>query len=392
MAIDNQFRISELISSGSRAIISKDDTSSTHTFIQGSKEVVNEPYPHLKGERDGETTGRIEKPKYNEEELKKAVDIVVDELIAPPKKPQPDVVPRELYDDLRKELNEALAEINKLETENANLKSEIETLKSQLEALKIQLDVAKLQQAVAENRAQQIQQQYAALLEDFTQAVIKSTKEGIERVSLESQVRGLQAQKETLKQQIDSLNLIIGQLEAQVELVQSQLSGAQAESQAAAAGLTPTDSNETFYGFEQNGQDTAWKANDIGWTTSRDNPKSDGFAGTLTLQNLRDEAISITELRINVDRGNLLGNTNPILGFGNSVSSTRSTNIEQGAKEKIELYFNTNQGGRGDSKPKPRRGSQGGRTYNGNFSVDIVYADGFTETINATWGLRKNRG
>ena len=89
MAIDNQFRIDELISKGSRAIVSKDEVTGNHTFVQGSKEVVNEPYPHLKGERDGEQVGRIEKPKYNEEQLVKAVDTKVDELISPPKKEKP---------------------------------------------------------------------------------------------------------------------------------------------------------------------------------------------------------------------------------------------------------------------------------------------------------------
>jgi len=49
MAIDNQFRIGELISSGSRAIVSKDEVSGNHTFTIGSKETVDTPYPHIKG-------------------------------------------------------------------------------------------------------------------------------------------------------------------------------------------------------------------------------------------------------------------------------------------------------------------------------------------------------
>ena len=221
MAIDNQFRINELISSGSRAIVSKDSVTSNHTFIQGSKEVVNEPYPHLKGERDGEIIGRIEKPKYNEQELVKAVDTVVDELIGPPKKPQPDVVPRPVYEDLRRKYEAALARINTLESENAALQAEIESLKAELEALKIQLDAAKLAQTVAENQAQQTQEQYTALLGDFSQAVIKSTKEGIERVSLKGQTEGLIAQKESLREQLKALNNIIKALQGQIETQQA---------------------------------------------------------------------------------------------------------------------------------------------------------------------------
>lgn len=238
MAIDNQFRINELISSGSRSIISKDSSAGNHTFIQGSKEVVTAPYEHLKGERDGEITGRIEKPKYNESELIKAVDTAVDELISPPPTPGPDVVPRKKYDDLEKLYREALSRINVLETENANLKSQVESLLSQLESLRIQLDAAKLQQSVAENRAQQTQEQYTSILGDFTQAVIKSTKEGIERVSLEAQVRGLQAQKESLK------NLLTI---TQTQLVEQQERQASAQS---ATGVPGTFDQQNTIGYQ----------------------------------------------------------------------------------------------------------------------------------------------
>ena len=68
MALDNKFRVSELVQSGSRAIISEDPISKTHTFIDGSTTIVSqsatEPYEHIEGERDGELTNYIEKPKY----------------------------------------------------------------------------------------------------------------------------------------------------------------------------------------------------------------------------------------------------------------------------------------------------------------------------------------
>jgi phage shock protein A len=387
MAIDNKFRINELMTSGSRAIISKNEVTGNHIFVQGSKEVVNDPYPHNKGERDGEQVGKIQKPKYNEDELKKAVDTVVDELLSEAPKPQPEVVPKSVYDDLRKKYQKALQDLATANQTIAQLRTEVQTLQSEIEALLVENDSLKVKTAVAENEAQISQERYIGVLADFSNSILKGTRDGIERVSLKAQVEGLQAQKEALRQ-------LLIQTQGQLEIIKSQLSGAAAESSAAASGLTPTDSNETFYGFEQNGSDDAWSANDIGWTTSKNNPKSDGFGGSLTLQNLRDENVSITQLRINVDKGNLLGSIRPILGFGNSLSSTRTTNIEQGAKETIKLYFNTNMGGRGDEKPKPRVGAfdGGARTYTGSFTIDVIYTDGFSETINATWGLRKNRG
>lgn len=223
MAIDNQFRINELISSGSRAIISKDEVTGNHTFVQGSKEIVNEPYPHLKGERDGEQVGRIEKPKYNEEELVKAVDTKVDELIGPPKKPQPDVVPRPVYEDLRRLYNEALAEISRLENFIADLEALVAQLEAELEALRIENDALQLRTAAAENEAQSANQRYGDLLKDFSNAIVKGTRDAIERVSLKAQTEGLRAQKESLREQIKALNGIIKALQGQIELQQQQI-------------------------------------------------------------------------------------------------------------------------------------------------------------------------
>lgn len=375
MAIDNQFRIGELISSGSRAIVSKDEVSGNHTFTIGSREVINTPYEHIKGERDGELIGRIEKPRYNESELKKAVDTEVDELIGPPKKEKPDVVPRPVYEDMRNQFLTASAELAIANERIQDLESEVETLKSEIASLLIQVDALSLQTAAAQNEAQATNDRYTTLLQDFSSAVVKSTKEGIERVSLKAQTEGLIAQKESLREQLKSLNLIVGQLE-------SQLSGAAAESSAAAAGLTPGQDNEFFYGVTQEGKiDEAWSAQDIGWTTSRKNSKTDGKAGSLDIKNLRDDNVNITKLEI-TSVGRAPGNKR-ILGFtnGNSPSLSKSVNIEQGAQEKVDIYFNIG------------LASLDRNTYSGSWKVKVTYSDGTSsETNNISWGLRVNRG
>lgn len=226
MAIDNQFRINELIVSGSRAIISKDSISGTHTFVQGSKQIVlgkseggDAPYTHIKGERDGEFVGRVEKPKYDEEQLKKAIDVEVDELISPPPKPKPDVVPRKLYEDLRKQYRNQVSLNSELQSIITELRADIASLQAEIEALRIQVDVAKQQQAAAENEAQITNEKYQGLLQDFSNSVIKGTREGIERVSLTAQVEGLQAQKESLRQLLSTTQR---QLQAQRDAFQIQ--------------------------------------------------------------------------------------------------------------------------------------------------------------------------
>jgi len=383
MAIDNQFRIDELISKGSRAIISKDEASGNHTFTVGSKQIVDDPYPHIKGERDGEQVGTIEKPKYNEEQLVKAVDTVVDELIGPPKKEQPPVVPKPLYDDLRRLYDLRGVRINELEAQVSNLESIIAQLEALIESLQIELDAARIQQAVAENQAQQTNEQYIALLQDFSQAVIKSTKEGIERVSLKAQTEGLIAQKESLRMQIQSITALVNQL-------QSQLSGAAAESSAAAAGLTPGSDNEFFYGVNSDEQQTGY---DLKWTTSKRNRKESGKSGALTIQNLRDDSTSITKVEI-VARESIDGSgVKQIIGFTDTINpaNSKDVNIEVGQKELLTLYFNYDLGGY--KKPAPSGGTTGARDYNGNWTIKVTYSDGSTAVSNSlSWRLRKNKG
>ena len=369
MAIDNQFRIGELISSGSRAIVSKDEVSGNHTFTLGSKEVIDTPYEHIKGERDGELTGRIEKPKYNEEELKKSVDTVVDELISAPRPVKPDVVPRPVYDALNKKFLDVSKQLSDEKIITRELRANIATLESQVQSLLVQVDALSLQTAAAQNEAQATNDRYTTLLQDFSSAIVKSTKEGIERVSLKAQTEGLIAQKESLRMQLQGL--------------QSQLAGAAAESSAAAAGLTPGQDNEFFYGVTQEGSiDPAWSAQDIGWTTSRKNSKTDGKAGSLDIKNLRDDNVNITKLEITSVVGRGTGNKR-ILGFtnGNSPSLSKSVNIEQGAQEKVDIYFNIG------------LASLDRNTYSGSWKVKVTYSDGTSsETGTISWGLRVNNG
>ena len=52
----------------------------------------------------GETSGYLEKPKYNENELVKAIDVKVDELIKKKKKKKPDYILKRIYNKLLDDL------------------------------------------------------------------------------------------------------------------------------------------------------------------------------------------------------------------------------------------------------------------------------------------------
>jgi len=182
----------------------------------------------------GETSGYLEKPKYNEDELVKAVDVKVDELIKPNKKKKPDYVLKRIYTKLLREYDEKITELEDLRRELNEQISINERQVAEIQGLEVSLDSAELQKAAAENESQITNERYSALLDNFQQAVIKGTKEGIERVSLTAQVRGLQAQKATLKSLLEAQKDLVITLQQQA-VNQAAATAAIAASQEAAA-------------------------------------------------------------------------------------------------------------------------------------------------------------
>ena len=236
MSLQNEFRVSELISSGS-AVITSQNSLGNHTFYV---KPINEDF-------DGETSGYVERPKYNETELKKAVDVVVDELIPQAPKEQPKVVPQKTYDRLEGLYSGSLGNIRNLDKELSDATAEIQRLTTENNNLITQIDVERLLRASAENELDITNEKYVTLVQDFQNALSKGIREGIERVSLEAQLRGLQAEKQTftelqaqLQNQLDTANTKIGELGNQLVnanqlLAASQTQASAAQSAAAAA-------------------------------------------------------------------------------------------------------------------------------------------------------------
>lgn len=431
MALDNRFRFDELVKQGSKAIVSEDPISKTHTFVDGGTTIISAskevPYEHIQGERDGEITNYIEKPAYTEEELIKAVDVNIDELVKPQGPPRPDVVPRPVYDELEDKFQQALDDLEAAQSRILQLEGEKAQLQAQLEATLVENDALQVQKAVVDNQFQQSTERYKEQTSKLSFAIIKATKEANERVRLNAQVEGLVAQKDVLRQQLLSLRKIVSGLEGQVEAgvealnaqveqakaqreaaaqaaeaqrqalenqqkaLESQLSGQAAETAAAAAGLIPLSDNESYYGVKKDGSDGAWGGADIGWTTSVASPKA-GKAGTLTVQNLKDSGAKITNLSISVTGD--LRSYGP-LGFGsdNGIPRTsQSVTINKGSKTDVPLYFNRKIGGKNKPEPDKKNFLNKAKTYRGNFTVTARYDDGSTaKSSNLAWAIRKNK-
>jgi len=252
----------------------------------------------------GETSGYLEKPKYNEDELVKAIDVKVDELIKKPKKERPDYVLKKIYNKLLGDFDEKVTELEDLRRQLNEEISINEEKTAQIQSLEVSLDSAELQKAAAENETQVSNERYSDLLDNFQQSIIKGTKEGIERVSLTAQVRGLQAQKATLKSLLDVQKDLVKTLQQQAEnLAASQSNAADT---AASAGGAKTEGDAGFKVTERKSDDYDFRFTSLKKSNGWNNGK------TLELLNLDDEKDVTWSVSVKKKSG---GHSKPWIGF-----------------------------------------------------------------------------
>jgi hypothetical protein len=220
MALSNEFILSELIKSGSAAL--KIQTTETGIILSDTQV-----------DTDGSTFGYVERPIYNEAELKKAVDTVVDELITAPPKEAPAVVLKTIYDDLLNRYNQSLREIRDLQEEVDDLTVENEGLQNQIQQLEVDIDLQKLLRASAENEKDATLETLQSVTLDFQIALSKGTREAVERVSREASIQGLLAEKqafvtlqEQAKETIDRANNTIATIQDNLVAAQNNFADA----------------------------------------------------------------------------------------------------------------------------------------------------------------------
>jgi hypothetical protein len=243
MALNDKFRIDELVKKGDRAI-RRDESNKIVVRKKDGKEI--KPLPkstkpfgeeRIKGKlvkdklkedlvyRDddinpnqetfsGESNLNIVKPKYNEEELKKAVDVKVDELVKKKKTKKPRYILYEKYQGKLNEITTLNNQLQQITNERDNLLSSVETLEGSVQVLNSQIETLQSQIEFQQQEFGNLTEKFGELSIDFQNSVIKGTKEGIERVSLTAQTRGLEAQKETLQSQLESEKEIVKALQA----------------------------------------------------------------------------------------------------------------------------------------------------------------------------------
>jgi len=164
----------------------------------------------------------LTKTKYDNEELVKAVDVVVTELLPNIPSTNLDLVPRPVYNLELTASAELRSEVNRLNLEISDLNTQVSSLKSQVQTeINNRLTIEQTNDLLV-NQIGTLN----ATIEDFASQIAtslqKSVDESILRASLQSQKTGFKAQIEALIQQINSLNAIIEGLQAQLGAVRQQ--------------------------------------------------------------------------------------------------------------------------------------------------------------------------
>lgn len=216
---------------------------------------------------------KLNKPKIDEVELTKAIDVTLKELKPNIPKLIKDLVPKSIYDEVVLQNEDLRARVQKLESDVQTLNTTIATLESQVQTeINNRLNIEQTNDALV-NQLDTINKTIDEFSGQIATSLQKSVEESVLRASLQSQNTGFKAQINALIKQIDSLNSIIEGLQSQLGAVQQQqaiqqstanialASGADVVNQVVAIKVTPKKEKAEYPDFDAriNNKDSATK-------------------------------------------------------------------------------------------------------------------------------------
>lgn len=176
MGLDNEFRITELIQSGSKAITSQNEDG-THKFYTKSG----------KGDTDGVIASYLEKPKYNEEQVaKSSTSTEVTELLRTLGEPEPETVLKTTFDNLNTEFDSTLDELARVQQINIDLQGQISSLTSTNQTLQGQIDA--LNQLI-----EQLRNSLTGITDQLTKTIEDKNNLTTENAQLQAEIARLKA-------------------------------------------------------------------------------------------------------------------------------------------------------------------------------------------------------
>jgi predicted nucleic acid-binding Zn-ribbon protein len=311
-------------------------------------------------------------PKYDEEEILKAIDVEVKELKPVIPERNLNLVPKPLYD-------EQVALVEDLRKQVQSLTAKVEALNSQIVTLKSQVQTEINNRLSVDQTNDTLVNQIDTLtgtIQDFSNqiqsAVQKSIDESILRASLQSQNTGFKAQIEALIKQIDSLNSIIEGLQAQLGAVQQQQAIQQSTTNTALASGADAINKAVILKIDGPTEDKDVKLRGNGKSGSSEVRWSTG--GTLKFTN-NDKAAATVKI----------SHTKPS-GIGRNpdwlIIPETQFSLPPGGTKDIQLRIDHKAGDGIDSKPGgfPLYGNSHSVSYDSTMTVSVTKADGTTES------------
>ena len=158
---------------------------------------------------DEDKTGFVYAPSkkrvYNTDELKKAIDVNVFELIPTSPELELDLVPRPVYNEVTRSLELARLTIESQSLQISDLEREVADLTAISASLDVELDSERLLRVTAEANAENLRTQFAIITDQLQTNIQRMTLDGIENSTLKARNEGQNATIESLKKQVDSL-------------------------------------------------------------------------------------------------------------------------------------------------------------------------------------------
>ena len=351
--LKNEAQVAKIFVSGSNALPQTND-SGVRLFKQSDL-------------TDGIISGKLVRPKYNTNELKKSIDTDIFELLPNLGPPKEDMVPRPIYQDALDRIDDLTQDILDRDITIGDLTSKVAELQSIIESLEIEINNEKLKANIANEQRDIANQQIGETTIDLQNAIQNSINEAIARVSLTARVEALLQENESLREQLFGLS-----------------------AQTAEGAISGGDNGFTVKVNNGDGDDSQLSAN-LWAKTSHNAGSGRTMTNTIEVSNVTTDN-KITNIAFVFD-----GDPKwfKVKSGASSIEPETSETYECEYDQSVIGGSGTPAGKRGGISPKRRRiGWKGkGQNYTGlSLKVNVTFADGSTDTVTLSTNLRKNRG
>lgn len=345
----------------------KNEAQVAKIFVSGSDALplVNDNGVRLFKESDltdGIISGKLTRPKYNTNELKKSIDTSIFELLPNNAPIGPPMVLRTIYQEALDRITELNALLERLNVTISERDATIAELEGFLEQLRIELENEQLKANIANQQSEIANTQIGETTIDLQNAIQNSINEAIARVSLTARVEALLQENESLREQLFGLS---------AQTAEGAISGG-----------------------------------DNGFTVKVNN--GDGDAGQLTsnlyakcsAKDAGSRKMTNTLEVSNVTTDNKITNIEFVFDGAPKWFTVKAgaSSIEPETSETYECNFDNEVIGTSKKKGiEPRRRTIGWKGKGQNhkklaLKVKVTFADGTQDEVNISTDLRKNRG